>query len=86
MIGGGLAGCEAAYQISKFGIKVNLFEMRPKIKTEAHQTNYLGELPLVTSLRIHSDEGEPVCISEPESEIAKIYLKIAENFKKFPNI
>ena len=40
IIGGGLAGCEAAYQISKFGINIDLYEMRPKVKTEAHQTKY----------------------------------------------
>ena len=33
VIGGGLAGSEAAYQIAKRGIKVRLYEMRPKIKT-----------------------------------------------------
>ncbi len=38
IIGGGLAGCEAAHQISKYGIQTNLFEMRPKVKTEAHKT------------------------------------------------
>ena len=36
IIGGGLAGCEAAYQISKFNINVDLYEMRPRVKTEAH--------------------------------------------------
>jgi ATP-binding protein involved in chromosome partitioning len=57
-----------------------------KKEAENFITSYLGELPLVTSLRIHSDEGEPMCISEPESEIAKIYIQIAENFKKFSSV
>ncbi|SVB71898.1 uncharacterized protein METZ01_LOCUS224752, partial [marine metagenome] len=37
-----------------------------------------GELPINKRLRIQSDEGHPVCISDPESSIAKTYLKIAE--------
>ena len=50
IIGGGLAGCEAAYQISKIGIDVDLYEMRPKTKTEAHNTEYLGELVVLILL------------------------------------
>ena len=36
VIGAGLAGCECAYQLAKRGIKVNLYEMKPKMKTPAH--------------------------------------------------
>ncbi|MEG2485687.1 MAG: FAD-dependent oxidoreductase, partial [Cetobacterium sp.] len=36
VIGAGLAGAEAAYQLAKNGIKVKLYEMRPKVSTEAH--------------------------------------------------
>ena len=46
IIGGGLAGCEAAYQISKFGIPVNLYEMRPKVKTEAHKTRLFSRISM----------------------------------------
>ena len=49
-----------------------------KKEAEKFQTNFLGELPIDINLRIQSDEGRPVCISEPESDIAKIYIKIAE--------
>ena len=45
IIGGGLAGCEAAYQISKFDINVDLYEMRPKKKTEAHVFAKPGSKP-----------------------------------------
>ncbi len=44
IIGGGLAGSEAAYQLAKRGIKVTLFEMRPKKMTPAHKTGYLSEI------------------------------------------
>ncbi|MCU0289873.1 MAG: FAD-dependent oxidoreductase, partial [Acidobacteria bacterium] len=50
IIGGGLAGVEAAYQISKRGITVDLYEMRPGTMTGAHSTGFLGELVCSNSL------------------------------------
>jgi len=44
VIGGGLAGSEAAFQIAERGIPVMLHEMRPVICTPAHQTDRLAEL------------------------------------------
>ncbi len=51
IIGGGLAGCEAAWQAAKRGIKVILYEMRPEKMTEAHKTSSLAELVCSNSLR-----------------------------------
>jgi methylenetetrahydrofolate--tRNA-(uracil-5-)-methyltransferase len=51
IIGAGLAGCEAAWQIARHGIPVDLFEMRPKRMTPAHQSDRLGELVCSNSLR-----------------------------------
>jgi ATP-binding protein involved in chromosome partitioning len=50
------------------------------VKKEANnlKINFLGELAIDKNLRIHSDKGLPVCISSPESNIAKTYLQIAE--------
>lgn len=50
VIGGGLAGSEAAYQLAKRGIKVNLFEMRPLIMNKIHQGGELAELVCSNSL------------------------------------
>ena len=50
VIGGGLAGCEAAWQAARRDIKVNLFEMRPDTQTGAHQTGLLAELVCSNSL------------------------------------
>jgi methylenetetrahydrofolate--tRNA-(uracil-5-)-methyltransferase len=50
IIGGGLAGSEAAWQAASLGIKVKLFEMRPAVSTGAHQSAYLGELVCSNSL------------------------------------
>ena len=44
VIGGGLAGCEAAYQIAKRGIKVKLYEMKPIQFSPAHSNKDLAEI------------------------------------------
>lgn len=51
VVGGGLAGSEAAWQLAKRGIKVLLFEMRPSKFTPVHKTDKLGELVCSNSLR-----------------------------------
>lgn len=51
IIGAGLAGCEAAWQLARHGIPVDLFEMRPLRMTPAHQSGLLGELVCSNSLR-----------------------------------
>lgn len=54
VIGAGLAGSEAAWQIAKRGIKVNLYEMRPVIQTPAHHTDKFAELVCSNSLRANT--------------------------------
>jgi methylenetetrahydrofolate--tRNA-(uracil-5-)-methyltransferase len=51
IIGGGLAGCEAAWQVASRGINVELFEMRPTTTTKAHKTDKLAELVCSNSFR-----------------------------------
>src|SRR5262245_54222186 len=51
VIGGGLAGCEAAWQIAGQGVPVVLHEMRPLRRTEAHVTDRLAELVCSNSFR-----------------------------------
>lgn len=51
VIGAGLAGCEAAYQLARRGIEVKLFEMKPEKKTPAHSADYFCELVCSNSLR-----------------------------------
>ena len=51
VIGAGLAGCEAAYQLSKRGVKVTLFECKPKIKSPAHHGDGFCELVCSNSLK-----------------------------------
>jgi methylenetetrahydrofolate--tRNA-(uracil-5-)-methyltransferase len=51
VIGGGLAGTEAAYQLARRGLVVHLYEMRPQTPTPAHETDLLGELVCSNSLK-----------------------------------
>ena len=64
VIGGGLAGCEAAYQISKRGISVKLYEMKPAKFSPAHSNTNLAEISnnmsnytIKCPFRAHMDEG-----------------------------
>ena len=51
VVGGGLAGCEAAYQIAKRGIKVKLYEMKPKKFSPAHANENFAEIVCSNSLK-----------------------------------
>ena len=56
IVGGGLAGCEAAWQAANMGTRVVIHEMRPKVETFAHKTGNLGEMVCSNSFR--SDDSE----------------------------
>ena len=51
VIGGGLAGCEAAYQLAKRGILVKLYEQKPKVFSPAHKSQTLAEIVCSNSLK-----------------------------------
>ncbi len=51
VVGGGLAGCEAAWALAARGVDVTLFEMRPAVRTPAHQTDRLAELVCSNSFK-----------------------------------
>ena len=51
VIGGGLAGCEAAFQAAELGVPVTLFEMKPHKKSPAHHADTMAELVCSNSLR-----------------------------------
>ena len=60
IVGAGLAGCEAAWQLAKRGFRVKLHEMRPKRMTPAHQTEKFCELVCSNSFRSNDDEKNAV--------------------------
>ena len=59
VIGGGLAGCEAAWQIARRGLPIRLYEMRPVRRTPAHQTDRLAELVCSNSLKTEQESAAP---------------------------
>jgi len=60
IIGGGMAGSEAAWQIASAGLPVILHEMRPQVKTFAHKTDRLAEMVCSNSFRSDNDESNAV--------------------------
>ncbi|MEA1937558.1 MAG: methylenetetrahydrofolate--tRNA-(uracil(54)-C(5))-methyltransferase (FADH(2)-oxidizing) TrmFO [Pseudomonadota bacterium] len=66
IIGGGLAGCEAAWQLLKRGVPVTLFEMRPHRMTPAHTGDGLAELVCSNSLRSDDPDGSAVGLLHAE--------------------
>jgi len=84
VIGGGLAGCEAAYQISKLGIDVDLYEMRPGNKTEAHNTEYLAELVCSNSFRSDDKEYNAVGVLHEELRMSNSLIMKTADLNKVP--
>ena len=78
VVGAGLAGCEAAYQLSKRGIKVNLFEMRPGKMTPAHKSGLFAELVCSNSLRASSIENAVGLLKEEMRLLDSLIMKAAD--------
>jgi len=78
VIGGGLAGVEAAWQLAQHGIDVDLFEMRPVRGTEAHQTDQLAELVCSNSFRNASLETAVGLLKEEMRRLGSLTMAIAE--------
>ncbi len=83
IIGGGLAGSEAAWQIAKRGIPVVLYEMRPLKFTEAHKTEFLAELVCSNSLK-SMEENSPSWILKQELLMADSLIMEAALKTKVP--
>ncbi len=78
VIGGGLAGCEAAYQIAKRGIAVDLWEMRPSRSTEAHATADLAELVCSNSFRNDSLETAVGLLKREMRSLDSLVMRVAD--------
>ncbi len=77
VVGGGLAGSEAAWQASRRGIKVLLYEMRPAKQTEAHRTGMLGELVCSNSLRSADIYSAPGLLKEELTMAGSLIMEAA---------
>ena len=78
IVGGGLAGSEAAYQLARRNIGVELFEMRPHRMTEAHASSDLGELVCSNSLRSNSLSAPAGLLKEEMRQLDSLIIRIAE--------
>lgn len=79
IIGGGLAGSEAAWQAAENGISVKLYEMRPQVSTGAHQTGNLAELICSNSLGSSSPEKAAGLLKEELRKLNSLILDCAES-------
>ena len=78
IIGAGLAGSEAAYQLAKRGIKVNLYEQKPLKKHEAFKTDLFAELICSNSLRSNSISNGVGLLKEEMRQLDSLIMKSAD--------
>ncbi|HRU41966.1 MAG TPA: methylenetetrahydrofolate--tRNA-(uracil(54)-C(5))-methyltransferase (FADH(2)-oxidizing) TrmFO, partial [Candidatus Diapherotrites archaeon] len=79
VIGAGLAGSEAAWQLAKRGIKVRLYEMRPVVNTPAHHTDKFGELVCSNSLRSNQLENAVGLLKEEMRRLGSLIMECADS-------
>ena len=78
VIGGGLAGSEAAWQAAQQGLKVKLYEMRPSLQTGAHQTHDLAELVCSNSLGSNLPDRASGLLKDEARMFGSMLLECAE--------
>ncbi len=78
VIGAGLAGCEAAWQLAQRGIQVKLYEMKPNKKSPAHHTDTLAELVCSNSLRGDRIENAVGLLKEELRRMGSLILSCAD--------
>ena len=78
IIGGGLAGCEAAWQAARRGVDVALYEMRPATGTEAHTGGGLAELVCSNSLKSEAPGSAPQQLKRELKALDSLVLRVAE--------
>lgn len=78
VIGGGLAGSEATWQLAKRGIRVDLYEMRPKKLTPAHETGELAELVCTNSMRSNQLSNAVGLLKEEMRQMDSLILRAAD--------
>ena len=78
VVGAGLAGSEAAWQLANMGLKVRLIEMKPEKKTPAHQSDLFGELVCSNSLRGDSLANAIGLLKEELRHLGSLIMRCAE--------
>ncbi|KMZ40407.1 MULTISPECIES: FADH(2)-oxidizing methylenetetrahydrofolate--tRNA-(uracil(54)-C(5))-methyltransferase TrmFO [Bacillales] len=78
VVGAGLAGSEAAWQIAQAGVKVKLYEMRPKTQTPAHHTDKFAELVCSNSLRANTLTNAVGVLKEEMRRLNSVIIESAD--------
>ena len=78
VIGGGLAGSEAAWQAARRGLKVKLYEMRPKVETGAHSSSHLAELVCSNSLGSNLPDRASGLLKTELRRLGSLLIQIAD--------
>lgn len=78
IIGGGLAGCEAAWQILRRGHAVHLFEMKPYQFSPAHKTDHLAELVCSNSFKSNNPDSAPGLLKQELRRLNSLILSAAD--------
>ena len=81
VIGGGLAGSEAAWQIASSGVPVRLFEMRPLKRTPAHQTEHLAEIVCSNSLKSDQPHNASWLLKEELRRMGSLLMRLADSVR-----
>lgn len=79
VIGAGLAGCEAAYQLAERGVRVTLVEMRPGKRSEAHETDDFAELVCSNSLRSDRLQNGAGLLKEEMRRLGSLIVECADS-------
>jgi methylenetetrahydrofolate--tRNA-(uracil-5-)-methyltransferase len=78
IIGGGLAGCEAAWQVAEYGLTVDLYEMKPVRFSPAHESESLGELVCSNSLRSNAVDSAVGLLKEEMRRLDSLIMQAAD--------
>ena len=81
VIGAGLAGCEAAYQLAKRGIKVKLYEMKPKKFSPAHSDENLAEIVCSNSFKSNLKTNACGLLKEELRMLGSLLIRVADEVK-----
>lgn len=78
VLGAGLAGSEAAWQLAQAGVPVDLYEMRPGRSTSAHQTDRMAELVCSNSLKSEAEHSAPWLLKQELRKLGSLLLEAAQ--------
>ncbi|MBI2689659.1 MAG: methylenetetrahydrofolate--tRNA-(uracil(54)-C(5))-methyltransferase (FADH(2)-oxidizing) TrmFO [Acidobacteria bacterium] len=78
VLGAGLAGSEAAWQLARAGVNVDLFEMRPGRSTSAHQTDQMAELVCSNSLKSEAENSAPWLLKQELRRLGCLLMDAAQ--------